>query len=566
MTDAPTHRVDRDGAVATVTLDRPDALNAQTRASRRALLHDLRELAADESVRCVVLTGAGRAFCAGQDLREPGALENVDEVIRETYIPIVETLVGMPKPVVAAINGAAAGAGLSLALACDVRYLAEGAVLMMAFSNIALVPDCGGSWLLPRTVGYARAFELAASGRRVGAEEALALGLVQRVLPADEVLPAAQATAGELAARPTLALGGRSGSCAKPSRAPSRTSWSSRRSCRRRRYARAITRKASRRSSRSARRASRDADAVPRPRLRLIVNPVASGVKDRSVRSVLQALEPLCDVEMVATERRGHAIELAAEAIAGGFDGIASMGGDGTANEVLNGAGAALPIGALPAGGTSVLPRTLGLPRGIGAAATRVGEALVAGRERSINLGVVNGRRFAFASGVGADAQAVRLVDGAGRARGRRPGDAYFAAQIMRTLLRGDFRDPLLEVLLEDEVVAHGGSIFVANVHPWSYVGPFALKLAPRATFEGGLDVVVPSDMRRRHLPRYATQLLVTGSQAYREDRLLAYLHDVDEVRVVCSRPLPLHADGDDLGDVEEAVFGVARDAARMLV
>jgi diacylglycerol kinase family enzyme len=102
-------------------------------------------------------------------------------------------------------------------------------------------------------------------------------------------------------------------------------------------------------------------------------------------------------------------------------------------------------------------------------------------------------------------------------------------------------------------------------VHPWSYVGPFALKLAPRATFEGGLDVVVPSDMRLRHLPRYATQLLVTGSQAYRTDRLLAYLHDVDAVRVVCSRPLPLHADGDDLGDVEEAHFGVVRKAARIL-
>jgi diacylglycerol kinase family enzyme len=167
---------------------------------------------------------------------------------------------------------------------------------------------------------------------------------------------------------------------------------------------------------------------------------------------------------------------------------------------------------------------------------------------------------------VGADAQAVRLVDGAGRARGRRPGDAYFAAQIMRTLLRGDFRMPQLEVSLGDRVVARGVSVFAANVHPWSYLGPFALKLAPRATFEGGLDVVVPSDMRRRHLPRYATQLLVTGSQARRPDRLLAYLHDVDDVHVKCSRPLPMHADGDDLGDVEEAVFAVARNAARILV
>ncbi|MDX6536719.1 MAG: 2-(1,2-epoxy,2-dihydrophenyl)acetyl-CoA isomerase, partial [Gaiellales bacterium] len=110
------------------------------------------------------------------------------------------------KPVIAAINGAAAGAGLSFALACDVRYMAEGAVLMMAFSNIALVPDSGGSWLLPRIVGYAQAFELAASGRRVAAPEALELGLVQRVLPPEELLPQAQELGAQLAARPPLAL------------------------------------------------------------------------------------------------------------------------------------------------------------------------------------------------------------------------------------------------------------------------------------------------------------------------------------------------------------------------
>jgi 2-(1,2-epoxy-1,2-dihydrophenyl)acetyl-CoA isomerase len=207
VSDEATHRVERAEGVATVTLDRPDALNAQTRTSRRALIRDLRMLSADEAVRCVVLTGAGRAFCAGQDLREPDALTDVDVVIRETYIPIVETLVDMPKPVVAAINGPAAGAGLSIALACDLRYMADDAVLMLAFSNIGLVPDCGGTWLLVRAVGHARAFELAATGRRVHADEALALGLVQRVLPRDEVLPAAHALARELAARPTLALG-----------------------------------------------------------------------------------------------------------------------------------------------------------------------------------------------------------------------------------------------------------------------------------------------------------------------------------------------------------------------
>jgi 2-(1,2-epoxy-1,2-dihydrophenyl)acetyl-CoA isomerase len=207
VSEEATHRVERADGVATVTLDRPDALNALTRASRLALLRDLRGLSADGDVRCVVLTGSGRAFCAGQDLREPDALEDVDALIRETYNPIIEALVGMPKPVVAAINGPAVGAGLSLALACDLRYMADDAVLMLAFSNIGLVPDSGGSWMLVRAVGHARAFELAASGRRVQADEALALGLVERVLPRAEVLPAAHELAQALAARPTLALG-----------------------------------------------------------------------------------------------------------------------------------------------------------------------------------------------------------------------------------------------------------------------------------------------------------------------------------------------------------------------
>ena len=175
-------------------------------------------------MRCVVLTGAGRAFCAGQDLREEGALENVDATIRETYIPIVEAIVGMPKPVVAAINGAAAGAGLSLALACDVRYMAEGAVLMMAFSNIALVPDCGGSWLLPHIVGYARAFELAATGRRVGG------GRGARARPRAARAARRRAAAGRARDRRRRSRrgrrwrsAGRSASCAPPSRARSPT-------------------------------------------------------------------------------------------------------------------------------------------------------------------------------------------------------------------------------------------------------------------------------------------------------------------------------------------------------
>jgi 2-(1,2-epoxy-1,2-dihydrophenyl)acetyl-CoA isomerase len=205
-TETEAVRVEREGAVATVVLNRPQAMNAVTRGSRRELIARLRELSRDRSVRAVVLTGEGRAFCAGQDLREEGALDDVANVVRDTYAPIISHLQEMPKPTIAAINGAAAGAGLSFALACDLRVMSSGAVLMMAFSNIGLVPDSGGSWFLARTVGYNRALELAITGRRIGADEALSLGLVEQVVEADALRPTVADLAAALAARPTQAI------------------------------------------------------------------------------------------------------------------------------------------------------------------------------------------------------------------------------------------------------------------------------------------------------------------------------------------------------------------------
>ncbi len=192
--------LDRRGRVAVLTLDRPDALNAQTRASRRALIPDLRALSSDAAVRCVVLTGAGRAFCAGQDLREPDALVEVDAMIRETYIPIIEALVGMPKPVIAAINGNCAGIGLTQALCCDVRFLDRRARLSTAFSRRGLPAEDGTTWLLSRAIGHARALELLLSGRVFDADEAFALGLVHRVVEPGTALPHALAYARDLAA------------------------------------------------------------------------------------------------------------------------------------------------------------------------------------------------------------------------------------------------------------------------------------------------------------------------------------------------------------------------------
>ena len=196
----------RDGAVATVAVNRPDRLNALDRATRWELIEALREVADDAAVRAVVLTGTGRAFCVGQDLAAVEELEHADETVAGSYNPIAQTITDMPKPVVAAVNGAAVGAGLGLALACDLRLAAESASFSCAFGKVGLVPDTGVSWHLVRELGYARAFALATLGRTFTAEEAKAYGLVNCVLPDAQLTASAQELAGRLAAGPALAF------------------------------------------------------------------------------------------------------------------------------------------------------------------------------------------------------------------------------------------------------------------------------------------------------------------------------------------------------------------------
>ena len=196
----------RDGAVATVTLTRPDKLNALDRATRWELVGALRDVAADAGVRAVVLTGSGRAFCVGQDLAAVEELDHADETVAGSYNPIASTIAEMPKPVIAAVNGAAVGAGLGLALACDMRLAAETASFSCAFGKVGLVPDTGVSWHLVRELGYARAFALASLGRTFSAEQAKEYGLVNRVLPTDELAASARELAGLMAAGPARAL------------------------------------------------------------------------------------------------------------------------------------------------------------------------------------------------------------------------------------------------------------------------------------------------------------------------------------------------------------------------
>jgi 2-(1,2-epoxy-1,2-dihydrophenyl)acetyl-CoA isomerase len=194
--------------VATITLDRPDALNALTIPLKHQLLAALDRSASDPAVRAIVLTGAGRAFCAGQDLRErlePGA-PPLEVELRERYNPIILAMRSLDKPIVGAINGVAAGAGASLAFACDLRLAADGASFLLAFGRIGLIPDSGATWFLPRLIGAARAAELALLGDAVTAADAERFGLVTRVVPADRLLAEARALAAQLAGMAPRAL------------------------------------------------------------------------------------------------------------------------------------------------------------------------------------------------------------------------------------------------------------------------------------------------------------------------------------------------------------------------
>jgi diacylglycerol kinase family enzyme len=289
----------------------------------------------------------------------------------------------------------------------------------------------------------------------------------------------------------------------------------------------------------------------------LIVNPFASRVDDAAIAAVEQALMRAAYVRTVRTEHPRHAVELARQA--DDADALIVFSGDGGFNEALNGVERDdLPLGFVPGGGTSVLPRALGLPRDPVEAAERLADALEHDRTRRISTGRVNGRRFAFNSGIGIDAEAVRRVDERGRSpEGRRPGDLAFVGTFARIIFerRGRF-DPVLEV------VGYGRAalVLVANVQPYTFLKALAIRVAPEAVFEEGLDFLAPRSLTPRLLPPllYA---LTTGKPA----RNAFSGHDLDRIEVRCDGPLPLQADGEDLGDVGHAVFEAERRAISVL-
>ena len=201
---------DLSAGVLTLTLNRPEVLNAFNDELAAALLEALKQAERDAAVRCVVLTGAGKGFCAGQDLAAlsaAGGEVSYRAHLLKTFNPIVSRLRALEKPVLAQLNGAAAGAGLGLALACDLRYAALGAKLRVAFGGIALAPDSGVSFFLPRLIGYGRAYELAITNEPLTAEAAQSLGLVNQVFPPEALAEAVRGIAAKLAQGPTRAFG-----------------------------------------------------------------------------------------------------------------------------------------------------------------------------------------------------------------------------------------------------------------------------------------------------------------------------------------------------------------------
>ena len=295
-------------------------------------------------------------------------------------------------------------------------------------------------------------------------------------------------------------------------------------------------------------------------RAALIVNPYSTHVTGELITEVERVLREHVDLRTEFTRGPGHATELAASA-AGDSDAIVVFSGDGTYNEALNGADGSVPFGFLPGGGTSVLPRALGLSRDPMGAAREVAGALATGRTRRISLGSVNGRRFCFAAGIGFDAEAVRRLDELGRAPGgARPGDLAFARMVARMVVQRRGRwGPELEI----DGLGRAAFILVANCDPYSYAGRIPLHVAPDARFEGGLDFVAPKRVRARDVPRFAAYLFRGRGQLEAKDVWSG--HDLDRIVVRCDRPLPLQADGEDLGDVTEAAFEAERGALAVL-
>ena len=304
-------------------------------------------------------------------------------------------------------------------------------------------------------------------------------------------------------------------------------------------------------------------------RILLVWNPASTEVNAQSIGSVLVRLAERLEVVAMHTQDAGDGERLGRLAADEGFDAVFSLGGDGTANEVVNGAGDRLPIGVLPAGGTSVLPRVLGLPRDLDEAVMRLCDALDEGSERSISLGKLNDRCFTFSAGIGVDAEIVKRIDERGRGGdsaddSSRPGDLWFVREAIGVLLDGDYAEPMIHVEVPGKPDIHAATLFVANCSPWSFAGPIPLDVAPDASFEGGFDLVAVDAIEPRSAPGRLASLLRRNDED--EDDGVQRLHNLEQATVRCDRPLPVQVDGELIGELDSFELTVVPNAARLLV
>ena len=303
-------------------------------------------------------------------------------------------------------------------------------------------------------------------------------------------------------------------------------------------------------------------------RVLLVWNPASTEVTAETVGSVLVQMAERVEVVAMHTLDAGDGERLGRHAADESFDAVFVLGGDGTANEVVNGAGDRIPIGVLPAGGTSVLPRALGLPTDLDEAVAHLCTALETGSERTISLGKLNDRCFTFAAGIGIDAEIVKRIDERGRGgdsadESSRPGDLWFVREAIGVLLDGEYAEPLIRVEVPGHPDLRAATLFVANCSPWSFAGPVPLDVAPDASFEGGFDLVAIESIEPRSAPSRLASLLRRND---REDDGVQRLHNLERATVHCERPLPVQIDGELLGELQELELTVVRDAARLLV
>lgn len=300
-------------------------------------------------------------------------------------------------------------------------------------------------------------------------------------------------------------------------------------------------------------------------RVRLIANPSASRVDPALVEGVARRLSTVADVDLRRTEHAGHATELAGEP---GADVVIAMGGDGTANEIVNGVDPGTVVGVIPAGATSVLARQLGLPAQPLHAAAVLAAAIEERRWRPLGLGSLNGRLFTFSAGFGLEAEAMRLVAErrAARPDHRRPGDLAVVGSAISVLRADGF------ALRERMTIRAGGDdiraayLAIANGHPYTYFGRIPVRTAPRAGPGSALDAVAVGSLRPAQLWRLAAYGLVWPRHAAGRDRHVAYLHDIEVLDLSADTPLAVHVDGEYLGQMDAAEVRYRPDAVRVLI